>query len=423
MLKELKVPLFELVSCLSNAMDMVDPRLVDHHNQVAYTALRISKELGLSFIKQQELVLASMLHDIGALSLSEKLTALQFEIENPHQHAEIGYLLLKTHGPFTDIANLIRFHHVPWHDGEGAEFSGEKVSLSSHIIHLADRIAVSVDKRHEILAQVPNISSQIERGSGEIFVPELVNIFKDLAQREYFWCDLVSKNIGSILSKEVILPTIEQDIDNLISLAKVFAHIIDFRSRFTATHSSGVSTTAATLAKFARFTERECKMMAIAGYLHDLGKLAVPIEILEKPAKLSDDEFNIMRHHTYFTYRALEAIDGFETINTWASFHHERINGSGYPFHYKGRDIPLGSRIVAVADVFTAITEDRPYRKGMTEDNAIHVLQEMADNLFLDGDLVTLLKEHFDEINLARKIAQASAVQEYEQFMKLPAAH
>ena len=249
-------------------------------------------------------------------------------------------------------------------------FEGEKVPFSSHILHLADRIAVSINKQQEILAQVTGICGTIEKNAGEMFVPEVVNSFKALAEREYFWFDAASSTLGSILTEAITLPTIEQDIDDLLSLAKVFAHIIDFRSRFTATHSSGVSATATALAKFARFTERECKMMTIAGYLHDLGKLAVPAEILEKPAKLTEDDYNIMRRHTYLTYRALVAVDGFETINTWGSFHHERINGSGYPFHHKGADMSLGSRIMAVADVFTAVTEDRPYRKGMSEDNA-----------------------------------------------------
>ena len=116
MLKELKIPLFDMVSCISSAMDMVNPMIVDHHKQVAYIALRIAKELDLSLEQQQELVLAGVLHDIGALSVDEKLQALQFEFENPHKHAELGYQLLKMHKPFSKIATLIRFHHVPWQD-------------------------------------------------------------------------------------------------------------------------------------------------------------------------------------------------------------------------------------------------------------------------------------------------------------------
>lgn len=417
MLKELKIPLFDLVSCLSNAMDMVNPLLVDHHKQVAYITFRIAKELGFSQEQQQELVLAGFLHDIGALSNAEKLQALHFEFDNPQKHAELGYLLLKMHKPFSSISLLIRYHHTPWQNGKGTECNGHPVPLGSHILHLADRVAISVDKRREILGQVPGIMDKIERKTGEMFAGELVTAFKSLADKEYFWCDVISNNIGAIMNRVATLPIIEQGVDDLLSLARVFAHIIDFRSHFTATHSSGVAATATELARFAMFNERECKMMTIAGYFHDLGKLAVPAEVLEKPGKLTEEEYNLMRHHTYLTYRALQTINGLETINNWASFHHERINGNGYPFHQTGEELPLGSRVMAVADVFTAITEDRPYRNGMSDENAIRILQQMADNYALDANLVTLLKDHFDVINDARKKSQATSTEEYERFM------
>ena len=199
-------------------------------------------------------------------------------------------------------------------------------------------------------------------------------------------------------------------------MSKLFSYIIDFRSRFTATHSSGVAASSEALSRLVGFSERECRMMRIAGHLHDLGKLAVPAEILEKPAKLTEDEFNIIRSHTFYTYRILEPIGDLDVINTWGSFHHERLDGSGYPFHHKAQDLSLGSRIMAVADVFTAITEDRPYRKEMPSERALQVLQQMADSSALDSNIVSLLRVHFDEINSSRIAAQAGASKEYQEF-------
>jgi len=156
--------------------------------------------------------------------------------------------------------------------------------------------------------------------------------------------------------------------------------------------------------------------MKIAGYLHDLGKLAVPSEILEKPAKLTEDEFNIIKSHPFYTYRILETISDLDVINIWASFHHERLEAKGYPFHNKGEDLSLGSRIMAIADVFTAITEDRPYRKKMTSDEALQVLREMAENSTLDSNLVSTLRLHYDEVNSLRIAAQAAASKECQEF-------
>jgi HD-GYP domain-containing protein (c-di-GMP phosphodiesterase class II) len=412
------IPLFDLVTCLSGALDLVSQALADHHRQVAYIALSIAREYGLSEDQQEELVLAGALHDVGLFSLKEKLEARSFELEEPYRHAELGYLLLRVFEPFSDVATLVRFHHVPWDGGSGSHFKGMQVPIGSHILHLADRTVVLINRQQEVLGQVTGIVERIEQYSGKLFMPELVNTFKSLSQKDYIWLDVASPSIGSTLLRVIKLPTIELDVSGLLSLAKFFSHVIDFRSRFTATHSSGVAATAELLAKLAGFSERECQMMKVAGYLHDLGKLAVPAEILEKPAKLTVAEFNVIRSHTFHTYRTLEALSDLDIINAWASFHHERLDGSGYPFHLRGQDLPLGARLMAVADVFTAITEDRPYRKGMTSDAALQVLQQMADNSALDPSIVSLLELHFDEVDSARISAQAAAVKEYEQVLK-----
>jgi HD-GYP domain-containing protein (c-di-GMP phosphodiesterase class II) len=153
--------------------------------------------------------------------------------------------------------------------------------------------------------------------------------------------------------------------------------------------------------------------MRIAGYMHDLGKLAVPAEILDKPARLNRGEYDVVRHHTFYTYRILEPIAPLRTINAWAAFHHERLDGSGYPFHLKGKDLPLGSQIMAVADVFTALAEDRPYRAGMKRSAALKILDGMTAAAALNGEVVAMLRKHYDELDAVRVQAQADARVKY----------
>ncbi|MEW6586779.1 MAG: HD domain-containing phosphohydrolase, partial [Nitrospirota bacterium] len=123
-------------------------------------------------------------------------------------------------------------------------------------------------------------------------------------------------------------------------------------------------------------------------------------------------------HHAFYTYRLLETIPELKTINTWGAFHHERLDGSGYPFHLSQRELPAGSQIMAVADVFTAITEDRPYRAGMTRKQAITAMEEMARRSALNAEIVSLLKANYDEVNETRKKAQRTARQEYGEMKK-----
>ncbi len=414
MIREPRIALWDLLMCLANATDLVSPAVADHHKRVAYIAYSIGAELGLPNEERDRLAVAGAVHDMGALSVKERLDLLKFEIETPHRHAEQGYLFLSVFEPLADAASLVRFHHVPWNKGNGTEFAGKSVPIGSHILHLADRVAVLIDKRREILGQVNAIREKITARSGTMFMPKLVDAFMDLATKEFFWLDVVSQSTPSVLKDRAGPAVIELHWDGLLDLTRMFSHIIDFRSRFTTTHSAGVAASAEALAKLAGFSARECKMMKVAGYLHDLGKLAVPTEILEKSSTLTEEEFNVIRAHTFYTYRVLEPIADLELINTWASFHHERLDGNGYPFHLTDHDLSLGSRIMAVADVFTAVTEDRPYRKGMTGDKALHVLQQMAKASALDAGIVSLLQRNFDEVNSIRAAAQAASVEEYQ---------
>ena len=412
----MNIPLFDMILCLPDAMDLISPAVVDHHKHVAYIASALSAELGLTKEEQIELLTAGALHDMGALSLKERLEILNFEMEFPHQHAEAGYLLLKTFEPFSKIANMIRYHHIPWDRGQGSEVMGKQVPIGSHILHLADRVDILINKHKEVLGQVEEICKKIVSYSTIKFMPELVKAFVKLAAKESFWFDTVFPSIGQILARKASATTIELDLEGLLNLAKLFSRIIDFRSRFTAVHSSGVAASAEALAGFNGFSREECQMMRIAGYLHDIGKLAVPAEILESQAKLGEDEFRIIKSHTFYTRRILETISGLDVINAWASLHHERLRGQGYPFHFQGEELSLGSRIMSVADVFTAIAEDRPYRKGMGKEEALEVLKQMGETSKLDSGIVSTLKLHYDEIDSIRIVAQSAVSKEYEEY-------
>jgi len=413
-MKELYVSVFDLIMCMSGAMDMINPSVVDHHKRVAYIAFSIGKEMALSLEEQNNLILAGLLHDSGALYLKERLATLEFEQENPYRHAERGYLLLRNFQPFHKIAHMVRYHHTPWTD---AMAGYRDIPLESHILHLADRISVLIDNREKnIVWQGKHIIEQINRFSEKLFNPDLLDVFKSLSGKESFWLDASSPFIGFILSRRTKLPSIELNLKELINLGKLFCQIIDFRSHFTATHTSGVAASAETLARLSGFSERECHSMRLAGYLHDLGKLAVPSEILEKPGKLTEEEFSIIRSHTYYTYITLEHISEFDVINSWASFHHERLDGRGYPFHLNKQDLSIGSRIMSVADVFTALTEDRPYRTGMDSEKTMKTIRTMAENSALDKYIVELLEDNFDEINNCRAQAQKKAREEYKEF-------
>ena len=153
--------------------------------------------------------------------------------------------------------------------------------------------------------------------------------------------------------------------------------------------------------------------MRIAGNLHDIGKLTTPEHILEKQGRLDDYEYEIIKQHAYQTYNVLSKIKGLGEISDWASLHHERLNGSGYPFGFEEDKLTKETRLLAIADFFTSIIEDRPYRQGMQKQKAIHLLQNQAKVGLLDEDIVATLIENFDYCYDKIKHTQSLAIQQY----------
>lgn len=409
---KIKVNLYELLKSFSAAADMVSPLLSNHHQQVAYLSYVLSKEAGLPVKEQRDIFIAGLIHDIGSLSKKERLEIIEEEPIGVNNHAFLGARLIKDFKPLKDSARLIKYHHLPWDDKKGERYGKDDVPLGSHIIHLADRICVLIKKHRNVLSQVPQIMEAISARSNTAFNPGLVQLMHKLSRNEYIWLDLVSPFCADKVDSS-LMNIVELGLDDIIEMSVIFSRIIDFRSPFTAHHSAGVARTAEKLAQLIGFSEDECKMMLAAGYIHDLGKLAIDNEVLEKPSSLDDYEFNEIRAHSYYTYQLLANIPQLAIINEWASYHHERLDGEGYPFHIDGSHLSLGSRIMAIADIFTALTENRPYRKGLDEEQTTGIIRDMAANGAIDGRIAEILISNFKMFDNIRSEAQKQAGEIY----------
>ena len=415
------VNLYDMIASLSTALDLLNPALDGHQKRTCYIAARIARQLGVSDKEYETIFVAAALHDIGAIALWERLALLSFEDDNPHQHAKMGALLLKCFDPFSDYADLIKFHHVQWNHGTGATFEGQDVPLHSHLIYLADRIEVLAQNHANILSVSKDIKSRISAKSGSMFHPDFVQAFLEASTNERFWLDLTSKKIDKVLIDMIPIGNVSLDIRRLEELARFFSLVIDSRSHFTATHSAGVATCSELIADKMGLDPLTRTKIKIAGFLHDVGKLAIPNAYIEKPGKLDDDESAVVRTHSYMTNEILSPILGLADVGEWAATHHERLDGTGYPNHMTAQDLPLPARILEVADVYTALTEDRPYRKGMTTDDALAIIREQVVGGKLDQRVFDILTDHIADIDRARIESQKREFHELAEFWALAA--
>jgi HD-GYP domain-containing protein (c-di-GMP phosphodiesterase class II) len=407
----------ELIVSITETIDLISPVVSNHHKVVAYISYSLAKQLGLSTIEQVKLEIAGSLHDIGGLTLIERLAPTEFEYKDSDSHAERGYLLLNGLKPCLGIAKMVRYHHDSWLNGSCVGVNDEKIPFGSHVLNLADRVSVLIkEKDKNILNSVDEIIEKITERKGEVFHPQIVDAFMEISKKDSFWLGIQYLYTPNFTTQKSIIDFVNFSHSDFEDFIIFMSRLVDFKSRFTASHSSSVAACAEIIAKHAGFSKNETKLIRYAGYIHDLGKLAIPTEILEKQGALSKEEFNLMRTHAYHTNRVLANVSGFETIRIWGALHHEKLNGKGYPFGLKSEEIPLGSRIMAVADIFTAIREKRPYREPMTKENTINVLTTMADSYEIDSSLVEIVKSNFEELDFVREKAHGDTLSEYEEF-------
>ncbi len=188
--------------------------------------------------------------------------------------------------------------------------------------------------------------------------------------------------------------------------AASLAHAVDARDAYTGSHSYMVGELAARVAKSMGLDSESIELTRLAGSLHDLGKLAIPEEILRKPGPLNEAERLVLERHPQIGYRMLDSL-GVEPVATWVLHHHERWDGNGYPDRKTGAEIPLGARILFVADAYDAMTTDRVYRGRLSHDRAIAELERCAGTQF-DPDVVAAFRDEFDQPRLELVVSESA---------------
>ncbi len=229
-----------------------------------------------------------------------------------------------------------------------------------------------------------------------IFAVDNLHSQRPLVQSDMSLLMGIASVIGIAVKNAQLLEAREEQFQSIL---KVLASSIDARDPLTSGHSEKVTEYVLAICSEMNLPREYQEMLKIAALLHDYGKIGVPDRILKKNGRLTDREFGIIKTHAAKTREILEQIsfEGiYSVIPEIAGAHHEKIDGSGYPQNLKGDDIPLGARIIAVADFFEAITARRHYRKPMTKRNAIKTIKDQRGT-HLDGEIVDIFIGYLDK--------------------------
>jgi HD-GYP domain-containing protein (c-di-GMP phosphodiesterase class II) len=422
---ESTIRMSEIISALSYALDLTEGQPMGHSVRSCMIGMRIAAQVGLPAGEQADLYYSLLLKDAGCSSNSSRL----FHILNADEirakrdvkttdWTRVGWESLHyalTHvasgQPFLERMQRL-FQVAATQQRDSCDLVKIRCERGAHIakkLGFADSVASGIQSLDEhwngrgyphglrktdvpIFSRIANLAQTLEvfhsargpaaaidavrRRSGRWFDPELVKVAISLSATGALWLGLDERDV---IQKALLLEPEQRrmnaDEDAIDNICSAFAEIIDAKSPFTYRHSNGVADAALDIGRCFGFSVRDLKLLRRAALLHDVGKLSVSNEILEKPGKLTAEEWKVVRDHPYHTFQILNRIPGFEDLAAEAAAHHEKLDGSGYWRGWNETQLSTFSRILVVADIFDALRAKRPYRDSLPLEKVFEIMR------------------------------------------------
>jgi HD-GYP domain-containing protein (c-di-GMP phosphodiesterase class II) len=414
-----EIALSELIGALSYALDVTEGEPPGHAVRSCLIGMRLADELGLGAGERSDLFYALLLKDAGCSANSARMAALfaadDHEAKRTSKRVDWArpfsafvwslrtvapggslrarmdrLLAIRDEGEVTrslmqarcdrgaEIARMLGFSEATaeairaldehW-DGRGQPrgLRGTEIPLAARVLCLAQTVEIfhaarGVGAAYRVAA----------RRAGQWFDPALVEALGALRADTGFWASLAEPDLSGVEPPDRVLVADENRLDQI---ADAFAGVIDAKSPWTRHHSDRASAIATGIAGVLGLEAAAVRDLRRAALLHDIGKLAISNLVLDRPGRLTDAEYADIRQHPLVTHRILERVPGFSELATVASAHHERLDGSGYPGGLSAGELTIPMRVLAVADVYEALTAERPYRPAWSSDRALEIIR------------------------------------------------
>lgn len=396
-----EVNLKQALIWVARALDFVGIDDTHHSHRVAYIAYQCALTLGWDLKKAEFCYFAGMIHDCGVSETREHKMLLDALIpQDARAHCIRGYHTLKKCRLLKKFATPILYHHTRWDELKDTDVPPYEKDIAA-LLYLSDRLdfmrARYVNEYHRdtVTLYKQSLADNVMTNAHTLFNPEMCKAMVKLIKTDAFWFSMESEHIETIGLEFEKVDWLQKQltIEDMHSLGLFLAHVVDAKSPFTFQHSQKVAELSRYLAKQMGLDQHYQEMIFIAGLVHDIGKLKTPDEILHKEGPLDEHEYSRIKRHTIDTELALQKVFPNAKIAEWASNHHERLDGSGYPYHKTSEELDVPSRIIAVADVFQALSQDRPYRVRMTQEQIGAIMGEMVEQNKLCIEVYSVLSQ------------------------------
>ena len=405
----MQIDLNSFIHALTVSLDYAENEVIRvaryHGKRVAVLSNLMAAKAGFDEERRYILTQAAALHD-SALSeyLKEEFSdgAPVLEEKNMSGHCLAGERMMMKLPLYRKTEGAVLYHHERA-DGSGAfGKTAEETPLHAQILHMADIVDVTfnIDEMDEQKYEL--LQEWLTQEEGTAFSCEVCSLFREAVDYELL-CSIRGEGSRRIL--ESMQPDFMDEVstDVLREMASFFATITDYKSHFTWRHSIGIAEKAERMGNFYGYSPELCDKLYIAGALHDLGKMLISNDILEKPGKLTISEYREIQNHALGTWELLRDIRGMEDICRWAALHHEKLDGSGYPFGYIGDELSKVERMMACLDIYQALVEERPYKRSMTHREAMDILNMMGESGQLDTTILRDIDDCFAEYSDAEE--------------------
>lgn len=437
--------LSELISALSHALDITEGQPEGHCVRCCWIGIHIGREIGLAEDALWDLYYTLLLKDLGCSSNAARICELyltddlgfkrDFKTVGDSLPQVINFVLRHT-GLKAGLAE--RFRSVLTIFRDGSEIARELIatrcqrgaeiarllrfpeSVAAGIYSLDEHFngqgkpeglagqAIPLHSRIALLAQVIDVFhtaggpqaalDEVHRRAGRWFDPELVKAFGSVAEADGFWHTLASPGIDkAVLALEPAARVVALDDDYLDDIAAAFGQVVDSKSPYTSGHSVRVALYTDMIAETLGLSGERRRWLKRGALLHDVGKLGVSNSILDKPGKLDDAEWEAVKAHARYTETILSRIEAFAELARVSAAHHERLDGKGYPRGVGADEICIETRIITTADIFDAITAERPYRGAIPIPRTLEMMAENVGSA-IDPDCFAALKDALERL-------------------------